>query len=164
MKTILGIDQSYTSSGYCVINEAGDLLHFGKIKSNKEQTTYQRALNTALTICELIDLHKPSEVNLEGLAFGIRGDATRDLAGLLFTIINVVALKHPAITVTTYAPTSVKKSATGTGKAKKNDMIAALPEVIRNEILAAGFKKTTGLGDLADAYFIAKMSLKQTAQ
>lgn len=165
MSYTLGIDQSYTSSGYCLINEAGDVINYGQIKSNKEQNTYDRALNMALSIVDLIDRHKPIAINIEGLAFGIRGDATRDLAGLLFTIINVVKMKHPTIPVTTYAPTSIKKRATGSGKAKKPEMIAALPEDVRNSIIEAGFKKTTGLADIADAYWIAQMSVqKQTVK
>lgn len=164
MKTILGIDQSYTSSGYCLINEASDVIAFGQIKSDKTLNTYDRALNTALSICQLIHIHTPSEINIEGLAFGIRGDATRDLAGLLFTIVNVIKMKHPSTSVTAYAPTSIKKDATGSGKADKTAMINALPEDFRRRILEAGFKKTTGLADIADAYFIARMSLKQTVK
>ena len=162
MRTILGIDQSYTSSGYCLIADTGAVLAFGQLKSDKTLDTYTRALNVALSICQLIELHTPSQVNIEGLAFGIRGDATRDLAGLLFTIINVIKLQHPSINVEIFAPTSIKKLATGSGKADKSAMINALPDDFRKSVLDKGFKKTTGLADIADSYWIANMALKQS--
>lgn len=155
MTKILGIDQSYTSSGLCVIAGNGDLIDFCRYKTDPTQDTYARALSLALRVCEYITLHSPDEVKLEGLAFGIRGNATRDLAGLLFTVINVVKLKHPGVNCKVVAPTQVKKRATGTGKAKKEDMIAALPVVVRAKFEDSGVKKTTGLGDLADSYWIA---------
>jgi Holliday junction resolvasome RuvABC endonuclease subunit len=159
MKKYLGIDQSYTGSGFCIINEACEVIEFGLIKSDKTQTSYERALSTALQICDLIAHYNPDEVNIEGLAFGMTGNATRDLAGLLYTIVNVTKLKHPSVAYVMHSPTTVKKRATGSGKAKKPEMIAALPEGLRSAILERGIKKTTGLADIADAYFIATMSL-----
>jgi crossover junction endodeoxyribonuclease RuvC len=156
MARILGIDQSYTSSGLCLVDETGTLLEFERYKSYATMDTYARALAVALHICDYITKHKPTEIKLEGLAFGIRGNATRDLAGLIFTIINVVQMKHPGMKYKVVAPTSVKKKATGSGKAKKVDMIAALPEYIRTKFEESGVKKTTGLGDLADSYWISQ--------
>lgn len=158
MAKVLGIDQSYNNSGYCLIDtDTKGIIKFGTIKSDKTQTTYQRALNTALEISKLVDELSPAAINVEGLAFGIRGDATRDLAGLLFTIVNVLKIKHPALPVREHAPTSLKKRATGSGKAQKTDMINALPEHVRNEFTKAGFKKTTGLADVTDAYWLSLM-------
>jgi len=54
-------------------------------------------------------------------------------------------------------PTSVKKFGASYGFAKKEAMIDALPKDVREYFLSLGVKKTTGLSDLADAYFIAKM-------
>lgn len=161
MAKVLGIDQSYNNSGYCLADDdTKAVLAFGTIRSDKTDNTYERALNVALAISRLVESHNPSSVNIEGLAFGIRGDATRDLAGLLFTIVNVLKLKHPLLPVREYAPTSLKKRATGSGKAQKTDMINALPEHIRNEFVKAGFKKTTGLADVTDAYWLSQMPAK----
>lgn len=158
MSIILGIDQSYTSCGYVVLNTTNqEIVKFGRFSTDKNLTTYARARSTALEVCRLIEQHQVTTLKAEGLAFGIRGDATRDLAGLLFTIVNIVALQHPSVEFKEYAPTSVKKRATGSGKADKSQMIAALPDNIRQSFIDAGYKKTTGLSDLTDAYWIAHM-------
>ena len=52
-------------------------------------------------------------------------------------------------------PTTLKKFATGSGKADKNEMIAALPVDVREHFNAQGYKKTTGLTDVADAYWLS---------
>lgn len=155
MSNTLGIDQSYTSCALCVTDAKGDVVAFSRFKSNAEKDTYARALEVALFISDFVTMHTPSQIKIEGLAFGIRGNATRDLAGLLFTIINVLSLKNPTVAVSTVAPTQVKKRATGTGKADKSQMINSLPEAVRSEFEEARFKKTTGLSDLADAYWIS---------
>jgi Holliday junction resolvasome RuvABC endonuclease subunit len=51
-------------------------------------------------------------------------------------------------------PKTVKKIATGNGNASKDDMIEHLPKIVREEFAAIGYKKSTGLKDLADAYWI----------
>jgi Holliday junction resolvasome RuvABC endonuclease subunit len=151
---ILGIDQSYTGCAY-VVMENGIMTDFGIVRTPKTDDMFTRARNTALQICDVYAQHKPDTTQLEGLAFGMIGNATRDLAGLLFTIVNVLTLKNPTFTYTLLSPTTVKKSATGSGKAKKADMIDALPADIREKFAAKGFKKTTGMADLADAFWIA---------
>ena len=52
-------------------------------------------------------------------------------------------------------PGTVKKQATGDGKAQKPAIFAALPSEFRTKIVDAGYKKTTGMYDIADAYWIA---------
>lgn len=156
MSLTLGIDQSYTSCALCLVNDDGDVKEYERFQSDKALDTYARALEVALFISAYVIKHNPKAVKIEGLAFGISGNATRDLAGLLFTIINVLKIQQPKINVVVVAPTQVKKRATGSGKAKKPEMIEALPEHVKKIFTDAGFKKTTGLSDLADAYWIAR--------
>lgn len=149
----IGIDQSYNFCAFVILQNT-NVIEFGVIKSNKDDTMYTRALDVALRLCEVYDTYKPEVVQMEGLAFGTTGNVTRDLAGLLFTIINVMKTLHPEANVVLIPPTAVKKFATGSGKSKKPDMIAALPEPIKKLFERKNFKKTTGLGDLSDAYWI----------
>jgi Holliday junction resolvasome RuvABC endonuclease subunit len=154
--TILSIDQSYTHCAYCII-DGRDVIHFGVIKSNKENSIYKRALDISLELGVVFTTYKPTEIRLEGLAFGMRGDATRDLAGLLFTIVNVISQLHTFDNFKILSPKTVKKRATGSGKATKKEMIAALPEDIKQKFKEANYKQTTGLSDLADAYWISQV-------
>lgn len=154
--TILSIDQSYTHCAY-VISEGQVISEFGVFQSNKEHDIYQRALDISLRLGNVVTTHSPTEIRLEGLAFGMRGDATRDLAGLLFTIVTVISHLHVFNNFKIVSPKTVKKRATGSGKATKKEMIAALPVDIKQMFTDANYKLTTGLSDLADAYWISQV-------
>lgn len=149
----MGIDQSYNFCAWVILQNE-QVIDFGIIKSNKDDEIYARALDVALKLCTVYDTHQPEVVQIEGLAFGTTGNVTRDLAGLLFTIINVMKVQKNGANVVLVPPTAVKKFATGSGKSKKPEMIAALPEPIKKLFENKNFKKTTGLGDLSDAYWI----------
>jgi len=152
----MGIDQSYTSSGVVVLD--GDfLLHREQIKTSKDEDIFKRSWDIACQIKKIADFYKPGKIRIEGLAFGIRGSATRDLGGLQFMIVNL--LRHSNGTkyeVEIIPPLSLKKFATGDGRAKKNLVIESLPQDVHENFLEMGVKKTTGLADMADAYFLAK--------
>lgn len=155
---ILSIDQSYTCSGIVLLTD-GNVTHCEVFKTEKPEdkkdmnATYRRAFLVSERIKHLAKKYEPDLISIEGLAFGMRGNATRDLAGLQFVIIVdlLIRLKYDIEVV---SPLSVKKFATGSGKAKKIEMIESLPEDTLNKFKKLGVKKTTGLADLADAYWI----------
>ena len=157
----MGIDQSYTNTGYCVLDQSGTPIDFGTYKTSKEDDVYDRALSIANFIISKVKEHKLDGLTIEGLAFGIRGDATRDLAGLIFTIITHAKAYDDKLKFDVVAPTSLKKFATQSGKADKKQMIAAVPTIFVEEFIEAGYKKTTGLADICDAYWLAKTRLEQ---
>ncbi len=151
---VLGIDQSFTSSGLVFLNE-GVLVEAHKFCADKNTNRFAQAYEIALHIGEYIDTYNPDVIAIEGLAFGMRGNVTRDLGGLQFVIIAYLQeVKNKLVDI--IAPTSVKKFATGSGRAKKEDMIESLPSDVHSYFIKLGVKKTTGLADLADAYWIAK--------
>jgi len=157
---ILGIDQSYTSTGV-VLLEDGALLKGHKFSANKTMNRFGQAYEIAIHLAGIVDEFKPDVIAIEGLAFGMRGNVTRDLGGLQFVIIShLQEVKGREIEI--IAPTSAKKFATGSGRAKKEEMIESLPESVHSYFVGLGVKKTTGLGDLADAYWIAKTAESKT--
>jgi Holliday junction resolvasome RuvABC endonuclease subunit len=156
MRHTLGFDQSYTNSGFCVTDESGAVIDFGTFKSAKAMDVYDRATAVAQFVIDTVNKHNVVHVNLEGLAFGIRGDATRDLAGLLFTIVIALRRSAPSVTMTVVPPTTLKKFATGTGKSDKAAMISSVPAETLQRFEDAKFKKTTGLADVCDAYWLSK--------
>jgi Holliday junction resolvasome RuvABC endonuclease subunit len=151
----MGVDQSYNFCAW-VITQDDNVVDFGVIKSDKTGDIFSRARYVADQLCGVYAQYNPSVLQIEGLAFGTTGNVTRDLAGLLFTIVNVMKTKHPLAEYVIIPPTAVKKFATGSGKSKKPEVIAALPQSVRMLFENKGFKKTTGLGDLSDAYWIGK--------
>ena len=150
---VMGIDQSYRSTGIVVL-EDGDIIHCEKYTTDIEQDIYFRADQLATHISLLALAYSPDKIAMEGLSFGSRGNVTRDLGGLLFLIITV--LRKNAFDPSIIAPPTVKKKATGKGNSKKEAVIECLPDNVRSEFDALGVKKTTGLSDLADAYWIAR--------
>ncbi len=154
--TILSIDQSYTHCAWCIVNGI-NVVDFGVIKDDKTKTIYERALSISLELSTIFNRFKPDEIRLEGLAFGMRGDATRDLAGLLFTIVNILSHINAFNNFNILSPKTVKKRATGSGKATKKEMIAALSPDIKQKFSDKNYKLTTGLADLADAYWISQV-------
>jgi Holliday junction resolvasome RuvABC endonuclease subunit len=150
----LGIDQSYTSSGIVVVKDQ-ELLYSSVFKTPKDEDIFDRAWRISEHVLEVVEKFGVELIAIEGLAFGMTGNATRDLAGLQFLIVSKVrqiAKKRIVIV----SPKSLKVFATTNGKAKKKDMIGALPDEIVSVFKGEGYKLTTGLADLADAYFLAQ--------
>lgn len=158
---ILGIDQSYTSSGMCVI-EDDKIIHVELFKTAKDEDVFVRAWNISEKIVAVVREFAVESVSIEGLAFGsVNANATRDLAGLQFLIVSKLRIVE-RIPVSITAPTSLKKFATGSGKATKKEMIASLPPTVLEYFKTFGFKVTTGLADMTDAYFLAQKLKAET--
>ncbi len=149
---VLGIDQSYRSCGIVVLKD-GEMIHCEKYTTTLAMDIYARAAQLADHLRTVVQEHTPDLVALEGLSFGSTGNVTRDLGGLLFTII--LAMRKEGYDPVVIAPPTVKKIATGKGNSKKEMLIECLPSKVRAEFDAMGVKKTTGLTDLTDAYWVA---------
>jgi len=152
----MGVDQSFNSCGIAVIDRDGKLVHSQVIGSDKRQSVYQRSWSILKEIEKIIVERGVRHVAIEGLAMAMSGNATRSLAilqGVIVTNLNYNPPSgHPLDPVRIVAPTSLKKFATGSGKAGKADVIAALPIEIR---LTWSLHHRQSLDDLADAYFLA---------
>jgi len=156
---VLGIDQSYSSCGLMLINNhkiaASELF-----KADNKKTRFEQAFQLASQIGTFCLSNEPDWICLEGLAFAMRGNATRDLAGLQFVI--VVHLIYRCSYADKYSivpPNTLKKFATDKGNAKKEQLYEHLPVEARNYIDDTGVKKSTGRYDLTDAYWLAKYGL-----
>ena len=159
MDTILGVDQSYTSSGYCVIGPTNLVTDIGVFKTDKNLDIYSRALKVSEFVISKIQQHKVNHLVLEGLAFGMTGNSTRDLAGLLFTVMTNVRSRKIKVIESIVAPTALKKFATGSGTAAKGNMYTHVPTEVKRMITDGGLKKTTGMYDACDAYWLARYGI-----
>lgn len=156
-----------------VLHPALDVLVGGGeewLKQNKPMQQYYMAAavrnvmtnlylkTNALTMSENAPLH----VCMEGLGFGSTGDAARSLAGLQFLLIDgfktaindEFTVKFVDSFVDIATPTTVKKFATGSGKATKDEMFDALPKTVKDKFLK--IPKTKGRYDLTDAYWLSQ--------
>jgi len=151
---VLGIDQSFNSSGIVVmVND--NIIHCECFKSNKEKNRFGQAYEIAMYIGGVVDKFKPNVIGIEGIAFGTRGNILIDLSGLQYAIIICMQeIKKQKVQI--IPPTTLKKFATGSGKASKQEMIDALPYDVLDKFLKMGYKKTTGISDLSDAFWICK--------
>lgn len=159
---ILGIDQSYKNCAWVVLNkETTELIECGLIQTSiKDGNIFERARKIVNSLVEIVEKYKIDVISIEGLSFGGMGNATRDLAGLQFLIIdNISPLPYHII-----APTSVKKFAVPNKikgkKTEKKDLYENLPELVKYKFGLKGVKKTTGLFDLTDAYFIGMYTIE----
>ena len=158
---LMSIDQSLSCSGIHVW-EGTEHKAFYLVKTPTKDEVILRIREIMIQLSALIVTHKVSMVVIESLPFGLNSSSVRPLAGLYYCIQNLCIEK--GIKFRESNVTAVKKLATGSGKAKKEDMIAALLSdnpTLHQQILDRGIKKTTGLADLADGYFIGKLQLKK---
>ena len=157
---IVGIDQSFTSTGAVIIDSATGIIHQSiRIVSNKDTDIYERVRMISDELFKWIEEHTTTDCSLvfEGLGFSSIGNATRDLAGLQFHLIILARYTYQR-KVFIYPPLTVKKTANIPKGVKKNKaaMIDALPEHAKNYFATCGYKKTQGLPDVTDAFWIAQ--------
>jgi Holliday junction resolvasome RuvABC endonuclease subunit len=156
---MMSIDQSLSSSGV-MIWDKDEVVQYKLIKTEPKGEVILRIREIIAHLSELIDTHKITKVIIEGLPFGLNSSSVRPLAALYYFIQNLC--KDKGIEFYESNVTAVKKLATGSGKAAKSDMIEAFSvqaHALYIKIVRDGIKKSTGLADLADAYFIGKLQL-----
>lgn len=154
MALFMGIDQSYTNTGVVITDDNNNVIKSIVIQSDSEQDEFDRCNGIAQTIVQTAIQFNPDYIAIEGLAFGSRGDATRKLAGLQFVVVTQLRSALNS-TIKIISPTTLKKFATESGKAQKQDMLKAIPNSIRT-VFEQDFKKTKGLYDIADAYWLSR--------
>jgi len=154
---ILAIDQSYTSSGLVILDD-GNVTFAETFTTNPSEDIFERAWAATNHISLLADIYRPDYVVMEGLAFSKFGNATRDLAGLQYMIVAILRFvkEYDLIVV---PPNTVKKVATGKGNANKKELLDSLPSEVLKIFEDSGAKKTKGLYDLSDAYWIGQAGL-----
>jgi Holliday junction resolvasome RuvABC endonuclease subunit len=156
---IAGIDPSLTSLGLTITNEEGVLIEYHKITSVlPKEYMEDRLIDIDTQLLDVLRGHTDIvAVGIEGMSYGSISSSTRTLAQL-YGVLTTTIRRELGIRCDTFAPTSVKKFATTNGRAEKIEMVEALPEEVR-ELFKKDFKKSTGLFDLTDAYWIAQMTL-----
>lgn len=156
---VLAIDQSYTSCGIVVFDDA-TIAYAERYVSDTKEDKFNRAFQVAEHLRQIALHYDVDFVAMEGLAFAKNGNATRDLAGLQFSIATLLDYIE-GYDIIIIPPNSVKRVATGKGNADKDEMVNKLPKKALKIFESLGVKKTTGLRDLSDAFWIGKAAIEQ---
>jgi len=159
--TVLSIDQSLSCSGV-TIWEDDKLLYFTCLKTSPKQDVLTRIIEITEKLKTLIETYDVKGLVLESLPFGLNSTSVRPLAGLHMCLQKLVY--DTGIELFESHVTKTKKLATGKGNAKKEDMLNALLSRDKrtfDTFVSGGYKKTTGLTDLTDSYFLYKLYQKE---
>ena len=147
---LMSIDQSLSCSGIVIWSKP---VVFATIKTTNNISQIDRIRNIKASIAELVSEHGVTDIVIESLPYGLNSTSVRPLAGLYYCI-NDLCLDL-GITFSEANITAVKKYATGSGRAKKKDMLLAFSKTaVYERAKELGHKQTTGLADIADAFYI----------
>jgi Holliday junction resolvasome RuvABC endonuclease subunit len=157
----MGVDQSMTSTGVVLLDYSGNVQYYEIVGTDSNNPYCDRIHEVAISLAVLQATKNVTHVVFEKPVFGqIKGNSVSKLLGLHHYLESFMESKTDADVVTSVNLSTIKKFATGNGRADKSAMIDSLPDDIL-DMLSAEYKKTTGLRDLADAYWIAKWQLEQ---
>ena len=123
---IIGIDPGLGRLGYGIIeiqNKEKKFLDCGVIETNKTHTEGDRLLEIFNDLNTLLDLWKPDIAAVEKFFF-YRSSTTISVVQARGVVMMVLASKK--INVSEYAPSQVKLTITGSGKASKKEVIEAV--------------------------------------
>lgn len=158
----MGIDQSLTCTGVSIIETAKDgvrtsiathAIHTEPTMEDPVADVLVRSMRIAKELKTITEQYNPDYIALENLSYGSIGNATRNLAILFGVICTTLGLSQPSVV----PPTTLKKFATGNGKATKKEMLAAIEKQDKAlfDYLDAKTIKS-GKYDITDAYWIAR--------
>ena len=140
----LGIDQSLTATGLCLLNDGGYLLRLETVDPGKVRGAARLSL-IKQRLLSFLSREPVKGAAYEGYAY--------DAVGRVFQLGEVggvvqLTLHEGGVPAVSVAPVALKKFATGSPKADKDVMIAAAK---RAEIAAADDNQ-------ADAFFLARVA------
>ena len=153
----LGIDQSLSNTALVIQNEKEEVLYFNVIKTKKteDSTTESRILYIKNQVERLLNQYPNIEfIGIEGLSYGnVNSRSVRELGGVYYVLLTLFLEYNKKYFIV--SPREVKKIGSGNGTADKDYLYSLLPQKVK-EMFSSKYKKTTGLRDLSDAYFIGK--------
>lgn len=163
---VVGLDLSLTSTGM----SDGQSVH--AVQTAPDQGSLEARMDVILISCmsfvgsptQWTDDHPADQmadlVVIEGAAFGARGNAVDQLAGLRMLVRH--RLYRMGVPFALVPPTALKAYTTGHGSASKTQMVSALGS--RHRVDLKQYKVKDGRYDMADAYALAAMGYAHLGQ
>lgn len=147
---ILGIDPGLNTTGYGVIDVAGnsmELVEGGIVKSRRTDTLSQRLNSLHLGITDVIQSLRPNVISIEQLYSHYERPRTAILMGHARGVL-VLAASQNDTPLHDYAATQIKRLLTGNGRAPKSQIQSAVMHQL-------GLAQPPEPNDVADALAIA---------
>lgn len=155
----MGIDQSLSNTGLCLLKKTGESIEIiasESINTSISTNSIEERLKLIVDrIFDFMDTYKPGVVCIEGLAYKMNSNNGRLLAGLFFLILNGMYERGVCYRIVNIK--TLKKFATGSGSADKNEMRNNVEESLISELsLKSGFRVLDKkFEDIVDSYFLA---------
>ncbi len=133
---ILGIDPSLTNTGWGVIFYQGQTLRFiasGTIKTNASLKISHRLRQIHEKLLEIIKQYQPDCAAMEESFINNNAASSIKLAQARGAIMLTIALSK--IELTEYAPTLIKKTVAGAGRAEKNQIQTMIKLLLPNAVV-----------------------------
>lgn len=153
---ILGIDPGTATTGYGLVkkDETGkvNVVEWGLIETDKNGSKENRLNDIHRETLSIIKKHSPDVFVMEKIFFATNAKtaiAVGQAQGVM-----LLAASHARVEVAEYAPGTIKKVITGSGRAKKKDIQKAIRKLLGNGVKSKAHKKTH-FDNAADALAIA---------
>ncbi len=129
---ILGIDPGYATTGWGVIDAAGNQLTavaYGAITTPADQPFAERLAAVESALMAILATHQPAVLAIEELFFAQNTTTALNVAHARGVIL-LVAAKH-GLPIREYKPTQVKQAITGYGHAGKQQMQRMIQTILQ---------------------------------
>jgi crossover junction endodeoxyribonuclease RuvC len=153
---IFGIDPGTATTGYGLVETDGNgktkVLSWGLIETDKEGLKEQRLEYIYTETLRLIKFHSPDLFAMEKIFFATNAKtviAVGQAQGVM-----LLAASKSNVKVVEYAPGTIKKVITGSGRANKKEVQKAVRKILGNRVKSEKHKKTH-FDNAADALAIA---------
>lgn len=153
--TILGIDPGTATTGYGVITQTVlgvELVDYGLIETGKDATPEARLASIFDHMNLLFKKFSPEVMAIEKIFFATNAKTAIRVGQAQGVML--LAASHSRVPVVEYAPMTIKKIVTGSGKSDKKAMMAKVTEIMGAKVNSNKLGKTH-FDNAADALAIA---------
>jgi len=152
---ILGIDPGTATTGYGFVNVVKGkpiTREWGLIETDKNGDPEKRLLRIYEESLSILKLHKPDALAIERVFFATNAK-TAIRVGQAIGVMMLASAKAK-VPVYEYAPGTIKKMITGSGRAVKKDVQIAVRKILGNHVKSKKHQKTH-FDNAADALAVA---------
>ncbi len=152
---ILGIDPGTATTGYGLVRLNGkgnEVVSWGLIETDKDGFKEDRLNHIYKETLNILKINSPDVFVMEKIFFATNAKTAISVGQAQGVML--LAASESKTKVVEYAPGTIKKVITGSGKAKKKDIQIAIRKILGNKVKSAKHKKTH-FDNAADALAIA---------